>query len=47
MNRRFQAAGGKVTGILWYRGESDANAKDGLAPAVLGIRIPPHASNKQ
>ena len=28
MYRRFQAAGGKVTGILWYQGESDANAKD-------------------
>jgi sialate O-acetylesterase len=28
MCRRFQAAGGKVTGILWYQGESDANAKD-------------------
>jgi len=28
MLRRFHAAGGKVTGILWYQGESDANAKD-------------------
>jgi sialate O-acetylesterase len=28
MYRRFQSAGGKVTGILWYQGESDANAKD-------------------
>jgi len=28
MYRRFQAAGGKVTGILWYQGESDANPKD-------------------
>ena len=28
MYLRFQAAGGKVTGILWYQGESDANAKD-------------------
>lgn len=28
MYRRFQAAGGRVTGILWYQGESDANAKD-------------------
>jgi sialate O-acetylesterase len=29
--RRFQAVGGKVTGILWYQGESDANPK--AAPA--------------
>jgi len=28
MYRRFKAAGGKVTGILWYQGESDANPKD-------------------
>jgi len=27
MLRRFQAAGGKVTGLLWYQGESDANLK--------------------
>lgn len=27
MYRRFQAVGGKVTGILWYQGESDANPK--------------------
>jgi sialate O-acetylesterase len=26
--RRFREVGGKVTGILWYQGESDANAKD-------------------
>lgn len=26
--RRFQAVGGKVKGILWYQGESDANPKD-------------------
>jgi sialate O-acetylesterase len=25
--RRFQAVGGKVTGVLWYQGESDANPK--------------------
>lgn len=25
--RRFQAAGGKVRGMLWYQGESDANSK--------------------
>jgi sialate O-acetylesterase len=31
MLRRIHAAGGKVTGILWYQGESDANPKD--APA--------------
>ena len=31
MLRRVAAAGGKVAGILWYQGESDANAKD--APA--------------
>jgi hypothetical protein len=28
MYQRFQAASGKVTGILWYQGESDASAKD-------------------
>jgi sialate O-acetylesterase len=27
MLRRVRAAGGKVTGVLWYQGESDANAK--------------------
>jgi len=27
MLRRFHAAGGKVTGVLWYQGESDANPK--------------------
>jgi sialate O-acetylesterase len=27
MLRRFRAAGGKVTGLLWYQGESDANVK--------------------
>jgi sialate O-acetylesterase len=27
MLRRVNAAGGKVTGVLWYQGESDANAK--------------------
>jgi sialate O-acetylesterase len=27
MMRRVRAAGGKVTGVLWYQGESDANAK--------------------
>jgi sialate O-acetylesterase len=27
MYRRFQAVGGKVAGILWYQGESDANPK--------------------
>ncbi len=27
MLRRFRAAGGKVTGLLWYQGESDANLK--------------------
>jgi sialate O-acetylesterase len=27
MYRRVQAAGGKVAGILWYQGESDANPK--------------------
>ena len=25
--RRFQAVGGRVTGVLWYQGESDANSK--------------------
>lgn len=25
--RRFQATGGRVTGVLWYQGESDANPK--------------------
>jgi sialate O-acetylesterase len=34
MFRRFQAAGGKVRGMLWYQGESDANAK--AAPEFLG-----------
>jgi sialate O-acetylesterase len=27
MLRRFQAVGGRVTGVLWYQGESDANPK--------------------
>jgi sialate O-acetylesterase len=27
MLRRFQAAGSKVTGVLWYQGESDASPK--------------------
>jgi len=27
MYRRFMAVGGKVRGVLWYQGESDANAK--------------------
>ena len=27
MYRRFEAVGGKVKGLLWYQGESDANAK--------------------
>jgi sialate O-acetylesterase len=27
MLRRFQAVGGKVKGVLWYQGESDANPK--------------------
>src|SRR5262249_21364776 len=27
MLRRVRAAGGKVTGVLWYQGESDANPK--------------------
>ncbi|MEN6603051.1 MAG: sialate O-acetylesterase [Bryobacteraceae bacterium] len=27
MLRRFQAVGGKVTGILWYQGESDSSPK--------------------
>ena len=27
MVRRFRAAGGRVTGLLWYQGESDANPK--------------------
>jgi sialate O-acetylesterase len=27
MLRRFHAAGSKITGVLWYQGESDANAK--------------------
>jgi hypothetical protein len=27
MVRRFQAVGGRVTGVLWYQGESDANPK--------------------
>ena len=27
MVRRFQAVGGKVAGVLWYQGESDANAQ--------------------
>jgi sialate O-acetylesterase len=31
MLRRVQAAGGKVKGVLWYQGESDANPKS--APA--------------
>jgi sialate O-acetylesterase len=29
MVRRHQAAGGKVKGVLWYQGESDANPKAG------------------
>jgi len=28
MHRQVQAAGGKVKGVLWYQGESDANPKD-------------------
>ena len=28
MYRRFQAAGGAVTGVLWYQGESDRGAAD-------------------
>lgn len=32
--RRFQATGGRVKGILWYQGESDANPK--AAPEFLG-----------
>jgi sialate O-acetylesterase len=28
MFRRVEAAGGKVKGLLWYQGESDANPKD-------------------
>jgi sialate O-acetylesterase len=31
MLRRIQAVGGRVTGILWYQGESDA-IEEGLAP---------------
>ncbi len=31
MVRRFQLAGGKVKGILWYQGESDASAQAGPA----------------
>jgi len=27
MLRRFQASGSKITGVLWYQGESDANPK--------------------
>ncbi len=34
MYRRVQAAGGQVKGVLWYQGESDANAKS--APLFLG-----------
>jgi len=34
MYRRFLAAGGKVRGVLWYQGESDANPDD--APKFLG-----------
>lgn len=34
MLRRFAATGGKVRGILWYQGESDANPDD--APKFLG-----------
>jgi len=33
MLRRFKATGGHVRGVLWYQGESDANAK--AAPAFL------------
>jgi sialate O-acetylesterase len=33
MYRRVQAAGGKVKGVLWYQGESDANAN--AAPVFL------------
>jgi sialate O-acetylesterase len=33
MYRRVQATGGKVKGILWYQGESDANPK--ASPAFL------------
>lgn len=31
MLRRFKAAGGHVTGVLWYQGESDANEKAATA----------------
>ncbi len=34
MFRRVQAVGGRVRGVLWYQGESDANAK--AEPAFLG-----------
>jgi sialate O-acetylesterase len=33
MYRRVEAAGGRVKGVLWYQGESDANPK--AAPAFL------------
>ncbi|MGH9720664.1 MAG: sialate O-acetylesterase [Bryobacteraceae bacterium] len=33
MYRRVKAAGGRVTGVLWYQGESDANPK--AAPVFL------------
>ena len=33
MYRRVQSAGGRVKGVLWYQGESDANAK--AAPQFL------------
>ena len=33
MYRRVQAAGGRVKGVLWYQGESDANPK--AAPSFL------------
>lgn len=44
MFRRFKAVGGKVTGVLWYQGESDANPKavplfhDRLVQLVAAIR---------
>lgn len=31
MLRRFQVTGGKVTGVLWYQGESDANPRSAAA----------------
>ena len=29
MLRRFELAGGRVKGVLWYQGESDANPTAG------------------